>query len=110
MTARPRSGLYPGSRRTPATASQQRDDLIDQRDDVIDQRDTARAQTARAQENAAPSGNGQASPDGGRPGWQHMFGQRSAPEQAAATPSESSAGRPPASPPARLPRPMTRLP
>jgi hypothetical protein len=55
------------SRRETATASQQRDDLIDQRDTA--RADTARAQTASAQtasaqEDSAPSGNGHASPAG----------------------------------------------
>jgi uncharacterized protein (DUF3084 family) len=50
------------SRRETATASQQRDDLIDQRDTA--RADTARAETASAQEDSAPSGNGHASPAG----------------------------------------------
>jgi predicted lipid-binding transport protein (Tim44 family) len=50
------------SRRETATASQQRDDVIDQRDTA--RAETARAQTASAQKDSAPSGNGHASPAG----------------------------------------------
>jgi hypothetical protein len=100
------------SRRETAAAAQQRDDLIDQRE-------TARAQTASAQENGAqengaqengaqengaPGGNGHPSPDDDRErGWRHLFGQRSAPGEAAATPAESQAGQPAADIPAGTP-------
>jgi hypothetical protein len=77
------------SRRETAAAAQQRDDLIDQRE-------TARAQTASVQENGAPGGNGDpsANDDRERGGWRHLFGQRPAPGEAAATPAESQAGQP----------------
>jgi hypothetical protein len=85
------------SRRETAAAAQERDDLIDQRE-------TARAQTASAQENGAPGGNGHASPNDDRErGWRHLFGQRSAPGEAAATPAESQAGQPAADIPAGTP-------
>jgi hypothetical protein len=90
------------SRRETAAAAQQRDDLIDQRE-------TARAQTASAQENGAqengaPGGNGHPSPDDDRErGWRHLFGQRSAPGEAAATPAESEAGQPAADIPVGTP-------
>jgi hypothetical protein len=77
------------SRRETAAAAQQRDDLIGQRE-------TARAYTASKLGDGAPSGNGHLGPDDGRRGWRHLFGQRSAPREAAAAPAESPVG-PPAS-------------
>jgi hypothetical protein len=75
------------SRRETAAASRERDDLIDQRE-------AARTETASAQRNGAPSGNGHLSPDDSRRGWLHPFGQRPAPGEAAATPAESLPSQP----------------
>jgi len=86
------------SRRETTAASQQRDELIDQRE-------AARTQTANAQRNGATGGNGHLTPDNGRRGWLHPFGQRPAPEEATATPPETRPGQTasgiPASPPDR---------
>jgi hypothetical protein len=86
------------SRRETAAASQARDDLIDERE-------TARAYTASALGNGTPRGDRHLNPDDGRRSRLHLFGRRSAPRQAAATPPESLTGQPapdvPADPPAR---------
>ena len=75
------------SRRETAAASQQRDDLIDQRE-------AARTETASAERDDGPSGSGHLSPDEGRRGWLHPFGQRPAPGETPATPAESGRGQP----------------
>ena len=76
------------SRRETAAASQARDDLIDERD-------TARAYTASALGNDTPRGDRQLNPDDGRRSRLHLFGRRSAPREAPATPQESPTSQPP---------------
>jgi hypothetical protein len=89
------------SRRETAAASQERDDLIGQRD-------AARAETARAQHNGAPAGDGHLSPTDGRRDWRHPFGQRAAAGDSAAVPAESPPGPAGSPAPAEDPAAATR--
>ncbi len=76
------------SRRETAAASQARDDLIDERD-------AARAYTASALGNGTPRGDSKLNPDDDHRSWLHLFGRRSAPREAPATPQESPTSQPP---------------
>ena len=85
----PAAGLSQ-SRRETATASQDRDDLIDQRQ-------TARAYTAITLGSGPASGGREPGEDAGggqRSKW-HLFGHRSASPQAAAPPGQAANGHPP---------------
>src|ERR1019366_1330137 len=90
------------SRRETAAVSQDRADLIQHRD-------TARAYTASTLD-GTPSGSSPPGPGNGRPGRLHLFGRRSAPRQAAATPPQPPSRNPAPGVPDGAPAPSEGLP